>query len=210
MLQQQRPRWHMTPPSRVMGTSINHTRQQHNPQLPPPPPKPPQPQTQFSQQTTIPTQQPNAFTFPPPPPTIPADTTGGVHRESPTTAATGHNAPASTEQSRSYAAHRAIEAQPPATALPHHPPTTTRTPPQNAWTSPYPQIPHDFVQTPDMWDNRQVFGLNLPRYIQTTPHSTNNHTQAYPLPPLVAFLRHGWSSYWLRYAAQGHDLHIAS
>ena len=69
------------------------------------------------------------------------------------------------------------------------------------------QLPH-VVQTPGHWDNRQV--LNLPRHIQPTAHSAHNRTAGLPVEsvPLLAFLRHSWSSYWLRYIAHGHEPHI--
>ena len=53
-------------------------------------------------------------------------------------------------------------------------------------------------------------GLNLPRHIQSTAHSTHNRTAGLPIEsiPLLAFLRHSWSSYWLRYIAHGHEPHI--
>ena len=84
----------------------------------------------------------------------------------------------------------------------------TATPPHGF--NPTAQLPHDFVQTPEHWDNRQVFGLNLPRHIQSTAHSTHNRTAGLPIEsiPLLAFLRHSWSSYWLRYIAHGHEPHI--
>ena len=67
------------------------------------------------------------------------------------------------------------------------------------------QLPYDFVQTTEHWDNRQVLGLNLPRYIQTNPHTIQNRTAGLPIAtaPQVSFLGHNWSSYWLRYAAHG-------
>ena len=72
------------------------------------------------------------------------------------------------------------------------------------------QLPRDFVQTPEHWDNRQVFGLNLPRHIQPTAHSAHNRTAGLPVEsvPRLAFLCHSWSSYWLRYIAHGHEPHI--
>ena len=100
-----------------------------------------------------------------------------------------------------------------ATASPSHTPSprhnhatsnnspTTTTPPHGF--NPTAQLPHDFVRTPEHWDNGQVFGLNLPRHIQPTAHSTRNRTAGLPIEsiPLLAFLRHSWSSHWLRYIA---------
>ena len=52
-----------------------------------------------------------------------------------------------------------------------------------------PQIPKDFVQTTDLWDNRKIFSLTLPRYVQSTPYGTQHKTAglAIATAPLVAF-----------------------
>ena len=59
-----------------------------------------------------------------------------------------------------------------------------------------PQVlpPSDFTPSPTHWDTRNIFGLDLPRFIKHTPHTD-----------ILQTIRHGWNSYWLRYLAHGHN-----
>ena len=59
----------------------------------------------------------------------------------------------------------------------------------------------------------QTYGTiakSLASLYQVTPYSIQNKTAGMPIAtsPLSAFLRNGWSSYWLRYAAHGNDPHV--
>ena len=83
----------------------------------------------------------------------------------------------------------------PSPPLPAATTSTTTTTPTSPAANTGNQIPHDFVQTAEHWDNRQVFGLNLPRCIQATPHAIQNKTAGLPVATvlLLAFLRPSWS-----------------
>ena len=204
MSQPGQARWSTAPPTGTMGTAINIRRppthtvaQGHTPPAPPPPPPPTltpcfsqpfprqlfPPGDPFQRLPTLPTP-----TFPPmPPPSQPTP-----HH---TTAHTATASPSHTPSPRH--SHATLNNSP-----------TPATPPHGF--NPTAQLPHDFVQTPEHWDNQQAFGLNLPRHIQSTAHSAHNRTAGLPIVsvPLLAFRRHSWSSNWLRYIAHGHEPHI--
>jgi len=205
--------WAPTSPTGMMGTSINTAQRTRRPGITSPPfPPPPGPPT-TTLFPTIPTPatwgttainggshtQPT-FPPPPPPPQTPSPSPPPRYPASPATPPPPAHHPLSpTVCTRSASpAHTPTHSTQTHIAHTDIPPATTT------------QIPQEFVQTPDLWDNRQLFGLNLPRYIQATPHSVQNKTAGLPIAnaPLVAFLRHNWSSYWLRYAAHGYDLHL--
>ena len=208
MSQPGQARWNTAPPTGMMGTAINtrrlptHTMAQgHTPPAPPPPPPPtltpcfPQtlprqlfpPGGPFQRSPTLPTP-----TFPPmPPPSQPTPHHTPAH--------TATVSPPHTPSPRHRHSHATLSNSPTPATPPHGFNLTA-------------QLPHDFVQTPEHWDNRQVFGLNLPRHIQPTAHSAHNRTgqQDSPLSQshYLHFLCHSWSSYWLRYIAHGHEPHI--
>ena len=83
--------------------------------------------------------------------------------------------------------------------------TPSPSPPQRA----KPQVlpPPDFTPSPTHWDTRNIFGLDLPRFIKHTPHTEANNTAGIPITDLTRLqtVRHGWNSYWLRYLAHGHN-----
>ena len=88
--------------------------------------------------------------------------------------------------------------------------TQHNTTPPDALSHPLPPVPTEFCQSPTHWDTRSVFGLDLPRTIRQTAHTTSNKTAGVPVTqlPLLACVRHTWNSYWIRYLAHGNNLHM--
>ena len=173
MSQPGQAKWSTAPPAGMMGTAINtrrppiHTMAQgHTPPAPPPPPPPtltPCFSQPFPRQLFLPGE---------PFQRLPPHT--NLSTDAPTISA--HTA------SHSYSfTHTIAKTQPRDFKQLPHTSRSPATPPHGF--NPTAQLPHDFVQTPEHWDNRQVFGLNLTRHmrhIQPTAHSAHNRTAGLP------------------------------
>ena len=173
-----------------MGFAINTA---HNPPLPPPPPPifalPAQPSIQQS---------------PPPPPTQPqASLTGWTPTHPPPGSFCSPSFPSS----------------PPSTGLP----TSTfrhTSPTQGTFTPPAPSRPMTpsrittplqslgFHEDAEHWDAKAKFGLKLLKHVASTPYSQQAGISGCPIEqvPAIAIIRHGWSSYWLRYLSNGQEM----
>ena len=176
-----------------MGFAINTV---HNPPLPPPPPP------IFS----LPTQ-PTAQHSPPPPPTQPpTQPQGSLTGWTPTHPPPGSfcspgfpPSPPSTGLSTSmvrYTAPAQGTFTPPAPSRPMTP--SRMTTPQSL----------GFHEDAEHWDAKAKFGLKLLKRVASTPYSQKAGISGCPIEqvPVMAIIRHGWSSYWLRYLSNGQEM----
>ena len=171
-----------------MGFAINAS---HNPPLPPPPPI-----------FALPAQHP-IHQSPPPPPTQPPPSVAGW---TPT-----HPPPGSF-------CSPTFPPSPPSTIIPtstfHHssptqgtftPPTPNRPMTPNRMTTPQSL---GFHEDAEHWDAKAKFGLKLLKRVASTPYSQKAGISGCPIEqvPAMAIIRHGWSSYWLRYLSNGQEM----
>ena len=94
-----------------------------------------------------------------------------------------------------------------------HPPS------QGAFTPPVPHRPTPPSQTTtpqslgfhedaEHWVAKAKFGLKLLKRVASTPYSQKAGISGCPIEqvPALAIIRHGWSSYWLRYLSNGQEM----
>ena len=58
------------------------------------------------------------------------------------------------------------------------------------------------------WDAKAKFGLKLLKRVASTPYSQKAGISGRPIEkvPALAVIRHGWSSYWIRYLSNGQEM----
>ena len=71
-----------------------------------------------------------------------------------------------------------------------------------------PPLPSDFVPSEQYHDCKVVYGYDLPKAVRTTTYTQKIGIAGCPIEtvPLLAIVRHSWSSYWLRYLCHGHEI----
>ena len=71
-----------------------------------------------------------------------------------------------------------------------------------------PTLPSDFVPSEHYHDCRAVYGYDLPKAVKATTYTQKLGIAGCPIEtvPLLAVIRHSWSSYWLRYLCHGHEI----
>ena len=92
-------------------------------------------------------------------------------------------------------------------------------PPQGAFTPPMPNRPTTpsqtttpqslgFPENVEHWDAKAKYGLKLLKRVASTPYSRKAGISGCPIEqvPALAIIRHGWSSYWLRYLSNGQKM----
>ena len=171
-----------------MGFAINTV---HNPPLPPPPPP-----------IFALTAQPTIHQSPPPPPTQPQ---GSLTGWTPT-----HPPPGSF-------CSPSFPPSPPSGLLT----STVRytSPTQGTFTPPAPSRPITqsrmttpqslgFHEDAEHWDAKAKFGLKLLKRVASTPHPQKAGMSGCAIKqvPVMAIIRHGWSSSWLRYLSNGQEM----
>ena len=89
-------------------------------------------------------------------------------------------------------------------SLPHISPS--RPPPMRSFQTP--PLPSDFVPSEQYHDCKVVYGYDLPKAVRTTTYTQKIGIAGCPIEtvPLLAIVRHSWSSYWLRYLCHGHEI----
>ena len=65
-----------------------------------------------------------------------------------------------------------------------------------------------FHEDAEHWDAKPKFGLKLLKRVASTPYSQKAGISGRPIEqvPVMAIIRHGWSSYWLRYLSNGQEM----
>ena len=65
-----------------------------------------------------------------------------------------------------------------------------------------------FHEDAEHWDAKAKFGLKLLKRVASTPYSQKAGISGCPIEqvPVMAIIRHGWSSYWLRYLSNGQEM----
>ena len=73
---------------------------------------------------------------------------------------------------------------------------------------PIPPLPSDFVPSDQYHDCKVVYGYDLPKAVKATTYTQKIGIAGCPIEtvPLLAIVRHSWSSYWLRYLCHGHEI----
>ena len=81
-----------------------------------------------------------------------------------------------------------------------------RPPPTRSFQTP--PLPSDFVPSEQYHDCKVVYGYDLPKAVRTTTYTQKIGIAGCPIEtvPLLAIVRHSWSSYWLRYLCHGHEI----
>ena len=71
-----------------------------------------------------------------------------------------------------------------------------------------PPLPSDFVPSEHYHDCKVVYGYDLPKAVKATTYTQKLGIAGCPIEtvPLLAIVRHSWSSYWLRYLCHGHEI----
>ena len=71
-----------------------------------------------------------------------------------------------------------------------------------------PPLPNDFVPSEHYHDCKVVYGYDLPKAVKATTYIQKLGIAGCPIEtvPLLAIVRHSWSSYWLRYLCHGHEI----
>ena len=84
------------------------------------------------------------------------------------------------------------------------PPSHHHGPPQFAT----PPLPSEFVPSEHYHDCKAVYGYDLPKAVKATTYTQKLGIAGCPIEtvPLLAVIRHSWSSYWLRYLCHGHEI----
>ena len=98
-------------------------------------------------------------------------------------------------------------------------PSIFQPPSQGAYTPPAPHRPTSPRQTTtpqslgfhkdvEHWDAKAKYGLKLLKRVASTPYSQKAGIAGCPIEqvPALAIIRHGWSSYWLRYLSNGQEM----
>ena len=85
------------------------------------------------------------------------------------------------------------------------PPTSSRPMPPSRTTTPQSLGFHEDMEH---WDAKAKYGLKLLKRVASTPYSQKAGISGCPIEqvPVLAIIRHGWSSYWLRYLSNGQDM----
>ena len=65
-----------------------------------------------------------------------------------------------------------------------------------------------FHEDMEHWDAKAKYGLKLLKRVASTPYSQKAGISGCPIEqvPALAIIRHGWSSYWLRYLSNGQEM----
>ena len=65
-----------------------------------------------------------------------------------------------------------------------------------------------FHEDVEHWDAKAKYGLKLLKRVASTPYSQKAGISGCPIEqvPALAIIRHGWSSYWLRYLSIGQEM----
>ena len=73
-----------------------------------------------------------------------------------------------------------------------------------------PNLPTEFITTPDFYDAAPSYGLDFPRVVKHTAFSINLNVQGMDpgAVPLLPFLHHQWKSHWARTLAHGKPIHL--
>ena len=79
---------------------------------------------------------------------------------------------------------------------------------QSSHSFPTPPLPSDFVPSEQYHDCKVVYGYDLPKAVKATTYTQKLGIAGCPIEtvPLLAIVRHSWSSYWLRYLCHGHEI----
>ena len=66
----------------------------------------------------------------------------------------------------------------------------------------------DLHEDVEHWDAKAKYGLKLLKRVASTPYSQKAGVAGCPIEqvPALAIIRHGWSSYWLRYLSNGQEM----
>ena len=70
------------------------------------------------------------------------------------------------------------------------------------------RLRYGFHEDAEHWDAKAKYGLKLLKRVASTPYSQKAGISGCPIEqvPALAIIRHGWSSYWLRYLSNGQEM----